>query len=216
MKGIKNMATYNNANTFDVQKQYSTYEFILNGIIERVKNYLEEQNVEYGENEIDQVYNFLAPHIDGKVWVECEFDFPDSNDYYYTNIAIGTSFLKLACSKCPQERKFPYSLYVKVVKDYEHEFRELWRKNYFPTILLEDAIKLLDLSKHIDIRVYEYPGPWLNMFNKAKNPVVFGQNFNYANDDFNAARPIGFVDGNFLAITSPNERMDFEIALEFN
>lgn len=193
----------------DYEKTYYLgYEVIVNATIDRIEKYLEENNIPYEINETVQIYEFLMPLVDAKVWVKFDCDFPTSNEYVYKSIQLKTHMMNLAYSVNSKEGKFPNELYVSVEEDNERRFKELWRKNYLPTIILNEAIGLLDLTKHIVIHVYETPGPLYNMLNVAKKPIIIGQQKD-KNGQYKHYRPLGFVDGNTLVLTSPNERIEY-------
>ena len=102
--------------------------------------------------------------------------------------------------------KFSNMLYVYTDVDYEKKFRLFWEEHYFPTCLLEEAIAQLDLTKQVYIHVFETVYHWRGILNNAKKPVIIGQDIN--SKEFKSFKPVGFVDGNYLVITSPNDKND--------
>lgn len=196
-------------NAYDVQSEAEYkfgYEFILVGIIERIENQLNELNIEYDVDNINQIYDFLAPHVDGKVWISFDTKTQPPEHYLKLSIALKMYTLNLAYGVNTIESRFPNALCVSICPDYEKMFRNFWAKKYLPTCLLEESIANLDLTQQIIVQVYEDLYHWKGTLNSAKNPIVIGQDL--SSKSFKPFRPIGFVDGNFLVITSPNEKND--------
>lgn len=183
-------------------------EIIRQKIVSRIKLYFMELNVFLEDEARIQIENFLALLVSGRVWVKFE-EIPEEGNYQYKNILVSNHMLKLAYGHNEDDdSKYPNVLYVSVVEAYELAFRDFWRKNYFPTCLLEDAMKHLDFSQQITVVVYERAYLWRDTYELASNPIVFGQEIN-SEGQFKSRLPIGFVnpESNFVAITSPNERI---------
>jgi len=193
----------------EMNNYQSTYEYIVYGIISRLSEYIEELKLKIDMKTETQIYNFLLPLVDGKVWMIYEEEIPKSDNYQYKNILFNYHILNLAYGSNIEGGKFPNVLYVSVVEAYELKFRDFWEKNYLPICLLEDAIRLLDLSKQINVIVYERVSHWRQSYMSATNPIIFGQKVDKKKLEFRERWPIGFVDGTTLVITSPNERMDY-------
>ena len=202
----KNMANFINAYDVDEAECKFGYGFILEGIIERIKTQLEELNIPIEQNELRQIYNFLSTIVDGKVWIEFTEELPEMKGYNYASAELKAHTLYFAYGVNTFQSRFPNALYISIKTDYEKKFRAFWEKNYLPTCLLEEAISYLDVTKPITVHVFETTYHWRGALNNAKHPIVFGQDINSKN--FKTFRPIGFVDGNFLVLTSPNEYND--------
>jgi len=200
------MANYIDASDVNEAEYKFGYEFILDGILERIKKQLEELTITIEENELRQIYNFLSTLVDGKVWIDFREELPEIKGYYYTSIELKIHTLNLAFGINTIESRFPNALYVSVNTNYEKKFKEFWIKNYFPTCLYEEATLNLDVSNPITVHVFEDTYHWRGALTMAKNPIIIGQDINSKN--FKTFRPVGFVDGNFLVITSPNDRND--------
>lgn len=201
------MAAYVNAYDVKNEADYKFgYDFILEGILDRIKAQLEEMNIAYEKTDINQIYDFLAPLVDGKVWISFEKEIPEIRGYSYNSIALGIHTLQLAYGDNIVQSRFPNALYVTVSTDYEKKFREFWRIKYLPTCILEEAISHLDLTKTVIVHVFETVYHWRGYLVNAKNPIVIGQDIN--SKDFKSYRPVGYIDNNILVLTSPNDRND--------
>lgn len=186
------------------------YAVIVNGIIERIKAYVESREVTFSETVKEEVQKFLRPLVDGKVWVMTDSRITGEEGDVYKNIIIGDNTLKLAYSSNVCENEFPNILYV-LLEEMENEarFRIFCEKRYIPQNISEQAIEHLDLSQTIMIQVFERTGSWREKLAEAKEPIIIVQEYNFETGVFRVARPIGFVEGkNRLILTSPNEYLD--------
>jgi hypothetical protein len=175
-----------------------------------MKETLREQGITMDESSQIQLDYFFAPKVEGRVWVEFVEELPTSLEYQRTQILLGNHLVTLAFGKNTIGKKFPHVLYICVREAYDIKFKEFWKKNYFPTALLEEAMSLLNLKNKIEIVVYERPSFWLTALHASKNTVLIGQQMDQKGN-FNRRQPIGFVSSdNFLAFTWPNEHVIVE------
>lgn len=184
-------------------------DFVLGGIISRIRTYLDELHVRLDEKAESKINNFLVTNVDGRVWVMVDSDMPVSDEYEYMSIRVQNCILKLAYGADVADGKFPNILYISAERSPELAFRKFWLENYLPLILLEEILVLLDLSKHITVLAYERASLWRQALSTAKDVTIIGQTMDPETGYFNERRPIGYVSGNMIVITSPNERLDY-------
>lgn len=185
-------------------------------VIERIKNYFKEKDIILSKDNINDIYDFIKPLILGKVWLVTDKRIPTLGNYQYKATKIGEDTLCLAFGDNYFEGVFPHALYINLVQDFEKNLRQLWKENYLPYIILEEIIQRMDISKAITIHISERIGLWYDWLSEAKNPVIIGQEPNEKND-YKAHKPIGFIDGDRVWLTAPNEYLNsMPLTLYFN
>ena len=187
------------------KNQYFGYEFIILGTIERIKKYFTDKDIEVDEKTYEQIYEFLSCLVDGKVWVNFESNLPEKNKYSRCDIDSEPYIIHLAYSTNYDDH-FGNTLYVYVDVDYEKKFKMFCAKRYLPENIVEESIKYLDLTRNVVVHVFEHTYNWKSALANAKKPIIIGQDVN--SKDFKTFKPVGFVDGNHLTLTSPNDRND--------
>lgn len=194
----------------DVGIQKYHFDIIISGIIARIETYLEKCEEECDEKIKEQIKTFLDPLVDGKVWIVSDTKITVKEGYAYKDILTDNNVIKLAYASNVSDGEYPNILYVQLEKiGNDEKFRKFCESRYLPRNIINEAIPHLDLNQSVTILVFERAGLWRESIQKAKNPIVLGQKYDYETGNFRITYPIGYVDDtNILALTAPNECLD--------
>lgn len=180
------------------------FSFIVDEVISRMREYIEKIGETIDDFVEPQLRAFLMLYITSKVWVEFVETLPESKNRQ--TFLLNSHKMTIVYEVKADSRDV---VSIKLEEAYEAGFRKFWLQRYLPQTLLEESIPHLDLTKSVNVIVYEYPSHW--RVNWSKEKILIGQKVAHPDTDFiNPRKPIGCIDtkGNRIYITAPNERLD--------
>ena len=184
---------------------------ILDSVINRVKNDVKfNYDVELTTDQQTEIYNFLCQLVDERTRV-CFVKHIPEGEYISKSFDVNAKVMTLAYGKNKKEEDifYPKVLLVCVTKKEWTRLDKLsffWKARHLP--LFEEVQKVVDMSKPIEIVVFERASAW-NIHRKSETGKVtfIGQAPHMETGAFVPSKPIGYVVGQKVVLTNPNERI---------
>ena len=191
-------------------------DMIVTKTLQRAEVFLENKlNLELSDIEKTQIYNFLiAQEITGKVAYYVTHLLPEG-DYQRATVVLDNCVkqLNLVFGKNPYDNAYAHVMWVNVTKTAyakaadaaKHTrdvFERFWVNRGLPKTLFETVYSQVDISKPIKISAFPKAGDWDRYRKTVKATNFIGQKPD-EKGKFVPNKPIGFVDGNNIAITVP-------------